>query len=636
MGINKVTMNTPEGEQTLIDLTDDSVAPETLAKGATAHNAAGDLIEGKMPIETVLFIPQVLSQEEQAQARNNIGVDPAGTANLKLEEAKTYTDEEIEKNKVLTVTQENFSFQEIVNASNSGRVVQAMRNDGILCSLVLVADDEGAVFVTTDGIFVHAVIVTTDNQWMEQDQELANADEYYNKSEIDENHYSKSEIDETLATFGNDIETILAENFFNKDTVIEFLRLKADKIHRHHLSEIDDFNEYMIEHNDSATAHQNIRNLIPTKISELTNDKGYLTQHQSLAGYATETYVGNTVSTHNTATTSHSDIRELITGLTTRLNTLANSDDTTLDQMSEVVAYIKNNRTLIEGITTNKVNVSDIINNLTTNVSNKPLSAAQGVVIKGLIDAVSTSLSSYALKTELPTKLSQLSGDSTHRVVTDAEKAAWDAKSDFSGKYEDLSGKPTIPTVPTKVSAFTNDAGYITGKDKGIYYIEGTGDTAGTWLGTHADIQEYTPGLTVLYKIPVAGASPTTLNINNLGAVTVVKNVSTAISTNYAVGCVIMLTYTIDSGTAYFKIADYDANTKTSAGTSNKTGTKMFLVGAQSQTSSGTTTYTNTNCYIGTDNRLYSGGKVVPNTDEIDALIDAKIAALPDAAEVDY
>lgn len=31
-----------------------------------------------------------------------------------------------------------------------------------------------------------------------------------------------------------------------------------------------------------------------------------------------------------------------------------------------------------------------------------------------------------------------------------------------SGKYSDLSGLPTIPTVPTKVSAFTNDSGYIT------------------------------------------------------------------------------------------------------------------------------------------------------------------------------
>lgn len=34
--------------------------------------------------------------------------------------------------------------------------------------------------------------------------------------------------------------------------------------------------------------------------------------------------------------------------------------------------------------------------------------------------------------------------------------------SHFSGNYNDLSNKPTIPTVPTNVSAFANDSGYIT------------------------------------------------------------------------------------------------------------------------------------------------------------------------------
>ena len=94
------------------------------------------------------------------------------------------------------------------------------------------------------------------------------------------------------------------------------------------------------------------------------------------------------VSMHNTRTDTHSDIRLLIQGLTDRLDVLADSDDSTLDQMSEVVAYIKSNKSLIDAITTSKVSVADIVDNLTTNVTNKPLSAAQGVVIKTLIDAL--------------------------------------------------------------------------------------------------------------------------------------------------------------------------------------------------------------------------------------------------------
>lgn len=48
-------------------------------------------------------------------------------------------------------------------------------------------------------------------------------------------------------------------------------------------------------------------------------------------------------------------------------------------------------------------------------------------------------------KPTIPDSLSDLSDDSTHRLVTDAEKTAWNGKSDFSGSYDDLTDKPTIP-----------------------------------------------------------------------------------------------------------------------------------------------------------------------------------------------
>lgn len=103
---------------------------------------------------------------------------------------------------------------------------------------------------------------------------------------------------------------------------------------------------------------------------------------------ANKKYVGDIVKTHNVSETAHNDIRQLISGLTSRLDALADSDDTTLDQLSEIVAYIKANKSLIDSITTSKVNVSDIIDNLTTSVSNKPLSAKMGVELKKLIDAI--------------------------------------------------------------------------------------------------------------------------------------------------------------------------------------------------------------------------------------------------------
>lgn len=91
---------------------------------------------------------------------------------------------------------------------------------------------------------------------------------------------------------------------------------------------------------------------------------------------------------HTTSKEAHNDIRLLIDTLTNRLNAIADSDDTTLDQLSEIVAYIKSNKNLIDSITTSKVNVADIIDNVTTSVSDKPLSAKQGVYLHNFINQV--------------------------------------------------------------------------------------------------------------------------------------------------------------------------------------------------------------------------------------------------------
>ena len=166
-------------------------------------------------------------------------------------------------------------------------------------------------------------------------------------------------------------------------------------------------------------------------------------------------------------------------------------------------------------------------------------------------------------------------------------------------------------------------------KKNTTFYIVGDSTTAGTWTGSCPDITEYFEGLMIHYKLNVAGVSSgTTLNINGLGAVTVARNATSAVSTAYPVNSVLNLTYTVTDGTPYWVIADYDSNTKTSSGTSSKTGTKLYLVGGTSQSSSGVTTYSNANCYIGTNNRLYSGGAVVPNLDEITALITEQLGVI--------
>ena len=89
--------------------------------------------------------------------------------------------------------------------------------------------------------------------------------------------------------------------------------------------------------------------------------------------------------------------------------------------------------------------------------------------------STNSSLSGKASQSDLST----LSGTVTAHTananihVTAQDKSNWNAKSDFSGSYNDLTNKPTIPTVPTNVSEFTNDAGYITANA-----ISGKADTS--------------------------------------------------------------------------------------------------------------------------------------------------------------
>ena len=146
---------------------------------------------------------------------------------------------------------------------------------------------------------------------------------------------------------------------------------------------------------------------VPTNVSAFTNDAGYLTQHQSLANYYTKTETDNKI------------------------------DD-------KIDAYVEEN----------------IYTATETNAIFQQKIDAQHKLSSDLVDDT----------------------NKTNKFVTTEEKAAWNAKSDFSGSYNDLTNKPHIPNdqvqadwnqtgtseldyiknKPTNVSAFNNDAGYLT------------------------------------------------------------------------------------------------------------------------------------------------------------------------------
>ena len=343
MAINKVVMNTKNGEEVLMDLTNDTVTPETLAEGTTAHNAAGNAIIGTMATTTVLYTEQVLTEEQKEQARKNIG-------------AIDKTAYQYAKDGGYTGTEAEFSAK---LAKELPTKVSELTNDsGYITG-----------YTETDPTVPAWAKATNKPSYSKSEVGLGNVDNVKQYSASNPPPYPVTSVNGKTGAVTLDADTVGARPTTWTPTYTD---VGADK---------------------SGTA-------------------------------------SSVVSTHNTKTDAHNDIRLLITALTTRLDALANSDDDTIDQMAEVVAYIKANRDLIEQVTNGKVSVTDIVNNLTTNVSNKPLSAAQGVALKALIDAIT-----------VPTKVSQLANDAGYLT-----------------QHQDISGKLDASALPMAINTALSQA----------------------------------------------------------------------------------------------------------------------------------------------------------------------------------
>lgn len=121
--------------------------------------------------------------------------------------------------------------------------------------------------------------------------------------------------------------------------------------------------------------------------NDFDNNYKYLLDHP-------ESNIVNTLTSQETSKALSAQMGYVLKGLIDNINTLLQSDDVDLDTLQEIVTYIKSNKSILDSVTTLKVNISDIIDNLTSEISNKPLSAKQGYVLKGLIDTLSSSYSS--------------------------------------------------------------------------------------------------------------------------------------------------------------------------------------------------------------------------------------------------
>lgn len=332
---------------------------------------------------------------------------------------------------------------------------------------------------------------------------VANADNYYTKDEVDE------KLEEVVISGGgvthNEMESYVSGYTYDKATINEMIVSGGtfDPTQYYTTLETD---ERIVSAtsavNDDLTAHTSDNNIhvttqdktnwnnksdfsgsyndltdkptiptVPTSNTAFTNDAGYITSND-LAGYATEQWVLD----KNYASTSSLSGKQdtLVSGVnikTINNESLLGSGNITISGGSTITIDPS-----LDSGSTNAVANSAITNAINAKVDASTYNTYTAATATEISNKLSTSaFNSYsgAVDTSLNSKASQsdLSGltdvvsahtANTNIHVTSEDKTNWNNKSNFSGSYNDLSDKPTIPTVPTDVSAFNNDAGYIT------------------------------------------------------------------------------------------------------------------------------------------------------------------------------
>ena len=210
--------------------------------------------------------------------------------------------------------------------------------------------------------------------------------------------------------------------------------------------------------NELNTRIDNIR--IPTDISAFNNDVGYLTEHQDISHLATKTALNNV----NTALT------ERIDGIVIPTNISAFNND---------VGYLTEHQD-ISGLATKdelatKADKTALSAYATTSAMNSALATkADKTALEAKADK--TALSEYAtteaMNTELATKAdtSALSAYATTSAMNSAlankaDKTALDTKADktaLNNVNTALTERIDGIVIPTNISAFTNDVGYLT------------------------------------------------------------------------------------------------------------------------------------------------------------------------------
>ena len=306
------------------------------------------------------------------------------------------------------------------------------------------------------------------------------------KAEVEENEYvaaqaltkldnekaNKSDVPTSLSQLTNDSGFITASEVPSQDlsgyATIEALSNKQDtlvsgtSIKTINGESLLGSGDITISSGISDEDLQEIESKIPTKVSQLTNDSGFITASevpsQDLSGYVTTEALE--AKGYLTSVPSEYVTEDMLSGYTST------------EKFDELYNGVIDNELVISKaliqLDADKANVSDI----PTNISE--LNNDKGYIT--IADIPQQDLTDYALKTEIPTKVSSLENDSNFitQETIDALQNSIDSLVDEVEENEYVAAqaltkleneKANKSDVPISLSQLTNDSGFITASE---------------------------------------------------------------------------------------------------------------------------------------------------------------------------
>lgn len=453
MAVNKVVY----GDDTLIDLTKDTVTSDTLALGVTAHSRSGEKITGTF-VETDPTVPDWAKAETKpSYTADEVGADAEGSADKALTDSKSYTDKKI---------------SDLINSAPTtldtlGEIAAAMEENA---DVVQALEDSIGSKASANDLNTH--IAKKDNPHGVTKEQLG-LDKVENKSSgeiISEIHIADGTYDGLMS----------ADAYNNLDSVI---------------STVDNLAAVATSGNYNDLSGKPTIPTIPTKVSAFENDKGYLTAVPS--EYITETELNSkgyltsyaesdpTVPSHVKRITtsdiskwnsksdfsgSYNDLTDKPTIPTYNVVTDAEGDEglmsaKMLKDLDSVMSTVGGLETVAtSGSYTDLKNVPSTFTPSAHNQASNTINAMTGYSKPSATGAITTSdtLNAAIGKLEKAIDGKQASGSystighkHTKSEITDFPTLATVAT---SGKYSDLSGKPNIPSA---LSDLSDDGTYV-------------------------------------------------------------------------------------------------------------------------------------------------------------------------------